>query len=265
MQIPKGFKSTSEEHAVLTQYHRWFQFYEDEIDLHVKKIENQLSLLQEDVHVTNKAYNSKVIGHAKYLERMPPLLGWKNSHRVVETKVTPVIGGYELRAAIIYTNKKPDGTSNTVRIEYEALLLEKGLDKGVLPMFHFVTLKNYTPLELVPFHDQYTDNRAKSFMHYWCYLMELSSLPSDRFDQVLDKDSFVLDMTQQKITTRAQMREWAEGSTKRIAMGAHTYKDFSAVKLDNGQIQVKVKFDWTGVNTDSKFQFFLCIIINVIY
>jgi hypothetical protein len=55
------------------------------------------------------------------------------------------------------------------------------------------------------------------------------------------------------------MKEWAEGSAKRIAMGAHTYKDFSAVKLDNGQIQVKVKFDWTGVNTDGKFQFFLSI------
>ena len=253
MQFPKGFTPCDHEHAVLAQYHRWFQFYESEIDLTERKVENQLSLLQEDVHVINRAYNSEVVGHSAYLSRMPPLLGWKNSHRVLKTDVKPVFGGYELRATIVYTNIKPDNTSATVQIQYECLLLEKGLSSGILPKFHFVTLASYSPLPSVPFHDQYTENRAKSFMHYWLFLMENPGMPADRFDDLLDNKGFHLDMSTQQITSKEGMQAWAKSTATRVAKGAHKVLEFSSAKLDANHIGVNAAFSWTGVSVDGKF------------
>jgi hypothetical protein len=108
-----------EKHSVKIQFYRWFQLYEREIT--DERIENQLSILSDDIEITSSAGTMK--GKELYPERLRAYKGWKNSHRIHSIDVTKnKESKYLIEAKVSYKNIMPDGKELNYQLRYNTVL-----------------------------------------------------------------------------------------------------------------------------------------------
>lgn len=240
------FQEIQNNHLALTQYYRWYQVYE--IPFTKATIENQLDILSDTVEITSQAGTTK--GKEDLPERLKLFEGWQNAHHVKNTEVSLVDGNIlKLEADILYQNIRPDDTRYSYTIHYSTLLELRDND---LPVFKVVSIQPTGSIENPQFVSAYAENRAKSFMHYWLYLMETIEYNTDKFQELL-AEKFELNLsTSAKITTFDAFKEWANTVPERIKSSGHFPKNLTVEKNQDGTIRVIVDFEWQGVSVDGK-------------
>jgi hypothetical protein len=107
-------------------------------------------------------------------------------------------------------------------------------------------LKATGVIEEFKFEAAYPENRTKSFMHYWLYLME--NRDAEKFKELLAPD-FSLQLTSNdEITSFSKFEEWLKSISARVLTSFHSYKNFEVTDNKDNTFTVSVDFDWKGFN-----------------
>lgn len=234
------FKTEQQSHLVLAQYYRWYQVYE--VPFTAERINNQKDILSENVEISSQSGTTK--GKEGLEERLTVFTGWKNAHHVKKTTIKELPdGSLSLEADILYQNIRPDDSKYSYTLHYSTLLKQREND---LPIFTKLDLKAIGVIEEFKFETAYPDNRTKSFMHYWLYLME--NPDAEKFKELLAPD-FSLQLTSNdEITTFSKFEEWLKSISARVLTSFHSYKNFEVTDNKDNTFTVSVDFDWKGIN-----------------
>jgi hypothetical protein len=101
------------------------------------------------------------------------------------------------------------------------------------------------------FKSAYAENRAKSFMYYWLYLIETASVNSDKFNEVL-ADQFELNLSTGKVNTLKGFNEWLATVSNQVIQSVHYPKNFSITENEDNTLNVSVDFEWEGISVENK-------------
>jgi hypothetical protein len=234
------FKTEQQSHLVLAQYYRWYQVYE--VPFTADRINNQKDILSEDVEISSQSGTTK--GKEGLEERLTVFTGWKNAHHVQNTRVKEVPdGNLSLEADILYQNIRPDDSKYSYTLHYSTLLKQREND---LPVFTKVDLKATGVIEEFKFESAYPENRTKSFMHYWLYLME--NPDAEKFKELLASDFSLQLSSNEYITTFSKFEDWLKSISDRILTSTHCYKNFKVADNNDNTFTVSVDFHWKGIN-----------------
>ena len=231
-------------HLVLAQYHRWYQVYETSFT--TKTIAHQKDILSDEVEIISQSGTTK--GKDGLEERLKVFSGWQNAHHVQKTEIKLLENGnVSLEADILYQNIRPDNSKHSYTLHYSTLLQQR---KNDLPIFTMVHLKPIEVVEKFKFEEAYTENRVKSFMHYWLYLMEC---PDAHKCKELLYINFVIRLTTgEKFTDFEAFQTWMGSIPTKIKTSAHQYKNLQFTSHSDNTIHVSVNFDWKGVTVDNQ-------------
>ncbi|EIT86144.1 hypothetical protein A374_06081 [Fictibacillus macauensis ZFHKF-1] len=237
-----NFQHTKDTHMALAQYHRWYQAYE--VEMNDARIANQLDILDPEVEITS-GHLGTTKGTDGIGERLLQFKGWRNAHHVQRANVERLNDTtLKLQADIHYQNIRPDESRYSYAITYTT---ELALQQDGLPKFTVVNIQPTGELGEFEFQDAYADNRGRSFMHYWLYLMETASTHQEAFKELL-APSFKLNLsTSAPVTTWEAFQAWLTTTASSVKDSAHTVKNFSAEQAADGTITVSVDFDWEGL------------------
>lgn len=234
------FKLEQQTHLALAQYYRWYQVYE--VSFTAERIQNQKDILSEDVEISSQMGTTK--GKEGLEDRLKVFTGWQNAHHVQNTEVQILPdGNLSLEADILYQNIRPDNSKFSYTLHYSTQLQPREND---LPLFTKLDLKPTAEVKEFKFEAAYPENRTKSFMHYWLYLMENPN--SNKFKELL-ADDFCLQLSSgEPITSLSKFEEWLKSVSATILTSTHSYKNFTVVENKDNTFIVTVDFDWKGIN-----------------
>ncbi|MET1416781.1 hypothetical protein ABVF61_31275 [Roseibium sp. HPY-6] len=236
-EIRQGYK----EHAALTQYYRWYQFYERPEG----GVANALDILTEDVKVTSGLGTAN--GHAEYETRVTRLPdAWNNSHHVRSTKITHgENGNMTLTAQVTYQNvgMLEDGGVRQADLIYSVELVP---GETVLPLLSNVLIEQKRETEAGEFKDAYAENRVKSLMHYWLALIEDPERNPEPVREILAED-FTLNFSSGAITDFDAFAAWLAGPGSQIEASTHVLSNFSVEETETGTYAMTVDFNWSGI------------------
>ena len=220
-------------HLALAQYHRWYQVYE--VPFTINTIANQKDILSDDVEIISQ--NGTTKGKDGLEERLKVFTGWKNAHHVQNTEVKLLSkGDISLEANILYQNIRPDNSKYSYKLHYSTILEQREND---LPIFKMLNLQPTGIIEDFVFEEAYTENRVKSFLHYWLYLLESPNL--DKFKELLD-ENFVLHLSNSEtILNLDNFGNWISSTSAKFKSYTYQYKNLELLK--NTDNTIKVKFD----------------------
>ncbi|BBM86807.1 hypothetical protein [Candidatus Uabimicrobium amorphum] len=231
---------TSVAHAAKTQYFRWYQLYER--DINDARIANQLSILDKDIEIETVA--GKMTGRDSYPKRVQAYKDWKNAHHVQNVTVKEKEDGMVLDADIIYQCVLPDGSKKNFALHYDAHL--KKTD-GLLPVFTKIKITPKKEMESAVFEDAYPQNRMKSLMHYWLLCMEQLDGNVTPFKQLLTNEFELNFSTNSKMTSIDQLEKWLNGMPMQLQSSQHFPQNLTIKSLGENKYQVNVEFAWQGV------------------
>lgn len=240
------FTDIQNNHLALIQYYRWYQVYE--VPFNKARIDNQLDILADEVEISSQAGTTK--GKMGLADRLRMFEGWQNTHHVENASIKQLNDEeLSLEADILYQNIRPDDSRYSYRIHYSTILK---LRENDLPLFTKVHLEPIGTVENPEFTPAYADNRAKSFMHYWLYLMETASVNGDKFKELL-AEPFELNLsTASKIDTLKGFNEWLSTAPSQVKESGHYPKNLSVTENADNTISVSVDFEWEGISVDNK-------------
>jgi hypothetical protein len=240
------FQEIQNNHLALIQYHRWYQVYEQPFTK--ASIENQLDILADDVEISSAGGTMK--GKDNLAERLKMYEGWQNAHHVQNTVVELLDKDtLKLEADILYQNIRPDDSRYSYTIHYAAILQ---LRENDLPVFKTVSIQPTGNIEPPQFVSAYAENRAKSFMHYWLYLMETIENNAYKFKELLAENFELHLSTSSMVDTFDKFNEWAASVPKQIKASGHYLKNLSVKENADKIISVSVDFEWEGISVDVK-------------
>ncbi|MDC2867847.1 hypothetical protein [Bacillus sp. BP-3] len=240
------FTDIQNNHLALIQYYRWYQVYE--VPFNKARIDNQLDILADEVEISSQAITTK--GKMGLVDKLRMFEGWQNAHHVENASIKQLNDEeLSLEADILYQNIRPDDSRYSYRIHYSTILK---LRENDLPLFTKVHLEPIGTVENPEFTSAYADNRAKSFMHYWLYLMETASVNGDKFKELL-AEQFELNLgTGSKIDTLKGFNEWLSTAPSQVKESGHYPKNLSVTENVDNTIHVSVDFEWEGISVDNK-------------
>ena len=242
----KKFKDIQNNHLALTQYYRWYQVYE--VPLNKARINNQLDILAEEIEISSQAGTSK--GKLGIEDRLRMFEGWQNAHHVENTSIKQLNDEeLSLEADILYQNIRPDDSRYSYRIHYSTSLK---LRENDLPLFTKVHLEPIGTVENPQFTSAYAENRAKSFMHYWLYLMETASVNGNKFKELLAVQFKLNLSTGSKIDTLKGFNEWLATASSQVKQSGHYPENLSITENTDNTIHVSVDFEWEGISAENK-------------
>lgn len=240
------FQDIKNNHLALTQYYRWYQVYE--VPLNKARVDNQLDILSDEIEISSQAGTSK--GKNGIEDRLRMFEGWQNAHHVENTSIKQLNDEeLSLEADILYQNIRPDDSRYSYKIHYSTILKLRVND---LPLFTKVHLEPIGNVENPQFTSAYAENRAKSFMHYWLYLMETASVNGGKFKELL-AEQFELNLSPgSKIGTLEGFNEWMTTASNQVKQSGHYPKNLSVTENADNTINVDVDFEWEGISVDNK-------------
>jgi hypothetical protein len=211
-------------------------------------ISNQLDILADDVEISSAAGTMK--GKEGLPDRLKMYKGWQNAHHVQNTSVELLDNDIlKLEADILYQNIRPDDSRYSYTIHYSTTLQ---LRENDLPFFKTVSIQPTGNIEPPQFISAYAENRAKSFMHYWLYLMETIESNADKFKELLAGNFELYLSTSSMVDTLEKFTEWAASVPKQIKASGHYPKNLLVKENADKTINLSVDFEWEGISIDDK-------------
>ena len=232
-------------HAVLAQYRRWYQLYENP----AVSLDNQLDILAEDIALSSGLGEAN--GHAEYRARVATIPAeWKNAHFVNDADVTLLADGRaELVADITYLNQGalPDGAVRSADLTYTGTLDTP--DGALLPVFETLVIEGESEGTAEAFRDAYAENRMRSLAHYWLALIEDPSRDPEPVREIL-ADDFTLNFSSGAITDFDGFKAWLAGPGSAVQASTHRIGDFTVTESGGNAYRVQMTLDWQGLSPD---------------
>lgn len=241
------FELEQQTHAALAQYYRWYQVYE--VPFTATRIANQKDILADDVEIVSQMGTSK--GKAGLEDRLRAFTGWQNAHHVKNAEVRRLADGrLQLEADILYQNIRPDQSQYSYTLHYSTRLAPRSNN---LPVFERVELRPTGEVKEFRFEAAYAENRTKSLMHYWLYLIETAHLDSAKFAEILAPqfELFLSDGT--RIADLNQLKQWLDSIGTRIQTSTHRPENFVLEELGEDNYRVRVDFVWKGIDRSGQW------------
>ncbi|WP_298260799.1 hypothetical protein [uncultured Litoreibacter sp.] len=239
-EIRNGFR----EHAVMAQFHRWYQLYERPAG----GIDNALDILTSDVVISSGLGTAN--GHDEYASRVAQLPDtWRNAHFLKSAQITHGDdGAMNLSAQVTYQNEGllPDGAVREAELTYTVSLAQ---GEGLLPLLSNVKIEQNSESQADVFEDAYAENRMRSLVHYWLALIEDPARNAAPVQEILAEE-FSLNFSSGAITDFAGFEAWLAGPGSQVSASTHILSNFSAQDLGDDQYSLSVDFDWAGITPD---------------
>ncbi len=240
------FFELQQTHLALAQYYRWYQVYE--VPFTERRIENQKDILSEDVEIISAQGSIK--GKDGLENRLKVFKGWLNAHHVQQVEVSLRDDKkISLEADILYQNIRPDNSKYSYTIHYSALL--ESVTNG-LPLFTRLELKPTGEVKEFRFESAYPENRVKSFLHYWLYLIETCRGNSARLKELLGKEFMLQLHPGQKIHTLTKLEESLKTDALQRTSSIHQYKNLKVADNKDNTFRVSVDLERTSVNAKNE-------------
>jgi hypothetical protein len=150
-----------------------------------------------------------------------------------------------LEADIIYHNIRPDHSKYSYAIHYSAVL---ELRKNQLPVF---TKLNLTPTEEIKdfiFESAYAENRSKSFMYYWFYLLETVPESINKYSELLAPNFSIELFDGNFIESKEALKSYFEAFSAKIKTGVHTFSNVSIQEIEEDVFTMSINIDWKGIS-----------------
>jgi hypothetical protein len=233
-------------HAALVQYYRWYQVYE--VPFTKNRIDNQKDILSTDVEIVSVAGTTKGVDGLD--ERLRVYEGWMNAHHVQHVEVKQLSENeLALDADIIYQNIRPDKSMYSYSIHY-ATVLE--LRAGDLPIFTKLTLIPTGEIKEFIFTPAYAENRSKSFIYYWFYLMETMPQNLDVFSELLGAD-FTIQLDGEKtMQSLDDLKAYVISLRGNVVSGVHDITSIQIKEVEEDVFSLSMDVYWSGLSIDSK-------------
>jgi hypothetical protein len=246
----KETSPTADYHKSMAQLYRWYQYYEN----NNIPISNQLDIFDEGIIITNPTGSAE--GKDKYTIRIEDLpKTWKNSHQIQKSALKRINSNtLELSVEIIYQNigMQENNKISAYKINYTTLLKE---GKTSLPKFSKITLMpSQEKLEDIyynNFKDIYVENRVKSLVHYWLYLIEFNKKDSTYFKEILVKNGLDINFTTTKIKDFKGFEQWYNQTAQKVLSSSHVIDTFKITSVKGNEYSVEMEFDWVGYTQDN--------------
>lgn len=227
-----------EEHAVLTQLHRWYLYYENDD----YTMDNQLKILDPEVVIRSTRTS---VGHDAYREAVSLIpKSWENAHHVISTKVTKQGGVYQLEADIIYQNLGIRPDVRAAKIHYSAKLSPVA---GSLPVFTEINLQQNGETLAGDFSNAFSKNRSRSLVHNWMSLVENPNAKAEAFAQLLDSE-FALNFPSGPVSDSEGLSRWVKYARTSVASSQHVIRNFVVTPIAAGHYHVDFFTDWRGID-----------------
>ena len=242
--IKSGFK----EHAIMAQFHRWYQIYERPAG----GIDNALDILADNVTV--KSGLGTANGHEEYAKRVQQLpKEWKNAHHIKTADITfDADDNAILNAKVAYQNigMLPNEQLREAQLNYN---IEIEQANTVLPLLSKITIttdggatQKSGGIIQPEYKDAYANNRMLSLVHYWLALIEDPSRNPEPVKEIL-ADNFSLNFSSGAITDFNGFKKWLAGPASQVAASTHILRNFSAEKIKQNEYTLSVDFEWFGI------------------
>jgi hypothetical protein len=233
-------------HAALVQYYRWYQVYE--VPFTKNRIDNQKDILSRDVEIVSVAGTTKGVDGLD--ERLRIYEGWMNAHHVQHGEVKQLSENeLALDADIIYQNIRPDKSRYSYSIHY-ATVLE--LRAGDLPVFTKLTLTPTGEIKEFVFTSAYAENRSKSFIYYWFYLMETMPQNLDVFSELLGADFTIQLGGETTMQSFGDLKAYVISLREKVASGVHDITSIQINEVGEDVFSLSMDVYWSGYSMDSK-------------
>jgi len=238
----KQMEQIALQNRVMTQVHRWYQFYEraDQI------VENQLDLLTDDIYVKSSLDESR--GRDAYRTRLSKIpAGWKNAHHIQHVEVKQTDNIILLMMEIIYQNigYLPERKMMNTPLRYHAKL---GNYHSLLPKFFDVQIEQMD-IEIShlysEFRDAYALNRMKSLIHYWLTLFETPLSDATLFKEIFYKE-INLHLSSARCANYDEFNSWFTKNTMPVLKSSHTINFFKVNEIDKNLYQLNMELEWSG-------------------
>ena len=240
----KAVRESYLQQGAMAQLHRWYQYYENA----AVGMDNQLDILAKDVTIVSA--NGTAQGHEAYAAAVSQLpSNWQNSHDLQSSEIkVREDGTLGLNANITYKNvgMLEGNAIRALDISYDADLVQTDTP---LPLFKSITIKTGASVEAGAFEDLYAQNRLLSLVHYWMAMVEHPDRNPEPFREVLAQEVDI-NFGSGPITGFDELKAWIAGPASSVSASRHDVHNFSYRTLDDGQYELTVDLDWTGIRPD---------------
>lgn len=238
--IKDGYKAN----AALTQFYRWFQYYERPEG----GLENALDILAEDIYV--KSTLGEANGQDDYKARVESLpTTWKNSHKInsVDVEINDA-GSVSLTADVTYQNigAGPEGVIGQAELSYAVAF--DGTPE-TLPKLAKVEISNASQGVAENYYDAYPENRVRSLVHRWLTIIEDPSRNPEPFKEILAENPEI-NFSSGLIKDYEGLANWLAGPGSQVSASTHIIDDLEVTKTEDDNWQTVMIFDWAGLLPD---------------
>ncbi|MEW2923090.1 hypothetical protein AB1A65_16590 [Muricauda sp. ANG21] len=183
-------------------------------------------------------------GFLSYVEK------WRNSHHVDEIDVRKGENdSYILEADIKYQNILPDSTKNNYKLHYYTELTSS--EDSDMPVFNLIELLPIENLGSGRFIDAYAENRSKSLIHYWFYILDNFEGNEQKVKELLD-DNFEFHLFDKTATEYGQFVQLIKESHKEVEAYFHAPKDVNVLQLEKDVYSISFDLEWHGITKNDK-------------
>ncbi len=236
----KDIRDGYRKHAALSQFHRWFLLYENNL----VPLANQFDLLATNIKLKSGLGDAK--GHDAYAQRITQIpKTWRNAHFVKSVRAdVKQNGDAVINAGITYLNDgmKP-GFTRSAEMSYA---VELGKGEPLLPKLQSVIINQNSEGTVPEFIPAYEENRLKSLLHNWLALIEDPARNPGPFGEILAA-GFVLNFTSGKIDNFEDFENWFRDPASSVAASTH---DISGFKHDG--LNASFELDWAAITPEGQ-------------
>lgn len=246
LSVADSLKMVSKEHLIKAQYFRWFQTFE--VPQTPQRLAHHMEILSDSVKIVtqNGPINGEegMKGFLSYVEK------WQNSHHVGEMDIRKGENDtYILEADIKYQNILPDSTKNNYKLHYYTELIP-GEDSD-MPVFNLIELLPTENLGSDKFIDAYPENRSKSLIYYWFYILDNFEGNEQKVKELL-AENFEFYFFDKSATDYDQFVHIVKDSYKELESGFHAPKNIQTVQLEKNNYSISFDLEWYGITKDGK-------------
>lgn len=227
--------------ASLAQLFRWFQAY----DSREVSLSGQLDLLSDDVAFESNSGTGQ--GRSSYMAQANAVpKTWDHAHFVREVSVVFASDdNIRLEANVIYLNRGAleQDAVHGANIDFHSTMVGS---TQALPDIKQIEIDEKSSGRSEAFRSSYVENRLKSLLHHWLYLVENPNRSAEQFDQILSEE-FKLNFPKSRITSDEGLREWLAGPASAVKAMHYRVRDFSFEVLGTNEYGMAAEIDWYGL------------------
>lgn len=239
-------------YQVLTQIHRWFEFYEH----NSKNLNNQIALLTENIHIRSQfEENTGLEAYKARVNKIAP--HWLNAHHIQLMELTSLdYKTLSLNLKILYQNigYLPNEQLTNTPLQYKILM---NVDNAhSLPRFAEILIEDWETTvapEYDTFIPTYAQHRIQSLAYYFSSLLD-SKLPNaQNFKDILATE-IDLQFPTHHCSNYQEFEHWFAEKPARMTKSKHIIDALTMNTIAPNTYQVTIEFSWTGASQNNPEQ-----------